>query len=488
MQAQLHTILEGLTWWLPEMAVTGLILMLVLAVLLPVPMEKVLKPLMLTGLILVVAVCIYQWRHLHNSEPPCCLYATGMITLSRFTAFWKVLLGAVMVIVVLFPLPYSLKRSRAEYYMLLSGVLLGAFVLAMARHFLLVIIGLELMSLCSYLLAGLARSKGSVESALKYFLFGSAATAIMIYGISWLYGLTGSVALEGAFSQVAGEAAFAGWISPLVITLVSAGILFKVAAAPWHLWVADVYQETPTPIVAMFSVVPKLAGFAFLSRWVDWLGWPIEIVAGLGILTLAVGNFAALRQINVKRMLGYSSIAHSGFLLLALLTPGDYTFLLFYAIVYALMNLGAFLLVNYYERTYRVSTFKEYDGFFSLSAWLGSALIIFMIALTGLPPTSGFTAKLFLFSSVAAGFQQTGSAWLLTALVFGVINAVISFAFYVQLPYRMIFKKMTSSAIVYKKYTSTENFLCIILVVAVLILFFKPEWLMGWINSSSFAF
>lgn len=485
MQSALDQITRSLPWLLPELSVVAVMLTLLLLILISLSAERLLKPLMLAGLMTVFCVSVLQMNALWTNEV-CCL--REMLVIDLQTAMWKIILSAAMLIVILFPLPYALKRVRAEYYLLLLGVLLGGFILISAQHFLMVIIGLELMSLSSYMLAGLARTKGSTEAALKYFLFGAAATAVTIYGMSWMYGLTGEVSLSGTYFPMSGLQGIPDWIAYLVVTMVSAGILFKVAAAPWHLWVPDVYQETPTPVVAMFSVIPKLAGLAFLARWIAWIGWPLEIVAGLAMLTLAIGNFAALRQNNVKRMMGYSSIAHSGFLLMALLSPGDLSFLMFYAVVYILMNLGAFLLINYYERMYRVSTFSDYSGFFGISPYFGVMMIILMIALTGLPPTAGFSAKLFVFSSVATTYGETENSWVLAAMIFGIVNAVISFAYYVRLPYQMVFKKMTSAAIVFKKYSSMENFLCIILVLAVLILFFKPEWLMGWINNSSFAF
>ncbi len=478
---------ESLYWLGPELAVALSILLNTSMILLPVTTDKLKKPVILLVLVIILSVNVIHFTQLAGMTV-CCLFNTGMVEISQQTAFWKMLLTCAMIVVVLFPLPYSLKRDRSEYYILLLGVLLGGFLLTMANHFLMVIIGLETMSLSSYMLVGLARSKGSVESAIKYFLFGATATAVTLYGISWLYGLTGQLNLSGNTFEQTIPADLPDWIPFLVITLVSSGVLFKVAVAPWHLWVPDVYQETPTPIVAMFSVVPKLAGFGFLIHWVDWLGWPVEEMALLAILTMSIGNFAALRQKNVKRMMGYSSIAHSGFLLMALLNPENLSVFYFYATIYLLMNLAAFLLINYYERKYKIQTFQEYEGFFQLSPYFGIMMVVLMISLTGLPPTAGFTAKLFLFSAIAGEYQSTESTILLITLVFGILNAVVSFAYYVKLPYGMIFKKMNSTGNVFKKYSSLENYLCLFLVLAVLILFFKPDWLMGWINNGSFAY
>lgn len=482
-----ESVSDSLYWLLPELLLTTLILLLTILIISPVKSDKWQKGLVFFGIGLYVLVNGYFSYVLGETQIQN-LFNADMLIVNAQAAKWKILLGLSMLVVLLFPLPLTVKRPRGEYFLLLTGVLLGASLLVIANHFMMVLISLEMISLTSYLLTGLARTRYSAEAAVKYFLFGAAATAVMVYGVSWLYGITGHVSLSGSELAMLENNFYPDWVPFLVVTLISSGILFKVAVAPWHIWVPDVYEQTPTPVVAMFSVIPKLAGFAFLIKWIAWLEWPVEEVAVLAVLTMSVGNFAALRQVNVKRMMGYSSIAHSGFLMMALLFPGDASVLFFYAAVYIFMNLGAFLLINYYERMYRIQLIKEYDGFFRISPLFGIYLVVFMVALTGLPPTAGFTAKLFLFSAVLAQFQESGSALLMFTFVFGIINAVVSFAYYVRIPYGMIFRDMHSSVNIFKKYSVLENFLCLFLVLAVLLLFFKPEWLMGWINNSSFAF
>lgn len=482
-----YDILESLFWILPEISISGLILLLTLILVIGGRSSRLLKTVVVIGTVGIIVISIYQYI-LTQGIQITKVFDTTYLEIDQFSSFWKIILAVSMLVVSLFPIQHSLRRVRGEYYILLLSVLLGAFILVMTSHFLVLVISLEIISLSSYMLAGISRTSGSIESGIKYFLFGAAATAVMIYGISWFYGITGGISLTGTSLNALTNAENAGWIAVFVITLISSGILFKISVAPWHIWVPDVYEKTPTPVVAMFSVVPKLAGFAFLSRWVEWLQWPVVVLAWLAIATMSIGNFAALRQKNVKRMMAYSSIAHSGFLLMAFLNRGDFSSLMFYAVIYAIMNLGTFLLLNYYERKYQLTEFAQFDGVFKIVPSLAIFIVIFMIGLTGLPPTAGFTAKLFLFSTVAQEYQQTGISVLLLAFVFGILNSVVSLAFYLKLPYRMIFKKMSSTTIIFKKYSSTENFLCIFLVLAVLLLFFKPQWLMGWINNSSFAF
>jgi NADH-quinone oxidoreductase subunit N len=478
--------LNSLYWILPELLLACLVLLLTLCSILD-SKGSVSQWIFVTGVVVIAGVSAYQHVVIED-DIISVVFNTSFIEISRFTLFWKVILGVSMGVIGLFTLGTPLKPMRGEYYILLTSVLLGAFLLVMSRHLLMLVISLEVISLSSYLLAGLSREGNTIESAVKYFLFGAAATAVTIYGISWFYGLSGTVSLwENSLTDLTSHTGPA-WIPVFVVVLISSGILFKVAVAPWHIWVPDVYQETPTPVVAMFSVIPKIAGFAFLTFWVKWLNWPTESIAVLAVLTMSVGNFAALRQKNVKRMMGYSSIAHSGFLLMALLYPMDVSALFFYAVIYALSNLGTFLMINYYERRYRLRQIDEFDGYFKISPYFGILLLVLMISLTGLPPTAGFTAKLFLFSLVASEYQASGLPILLFVLVFGILNTVVSLAYYLRIPYRMIFKPLTSSVIVFKKYSLSENLLCLFLVLAVLMLFFKPQWLMGWINSSSFAY
>jgi NADH-quinone oxidoreductase subunit N len=478
---------ESLFWLLPELALSALILLLTLMIVLGRSSSWLLKAVMVAGMVGIIALVIYQYI-LTEGMRFNSVFNTTYFDINQYSSFWKLILGISLLIVSLFPVQHSLRRVRGEYYILLLSVLLGGFILVMTSHFLTVVIALEIISLSSYMLAGISRTSGSIESGIKYFLFGAAATAVMIYGISWFYGITGGISLTGTSLSALNNPENGGWIAIFVIVLISSGILFKISVAPWHIWVPDVYEKTPTPVVAMFSVIPKLAGFAFLARWVEWLQWPVVVIAWLAVVTMSIGNFAALRQKNVKRMMGYSSIAHSGFLLMAFLNQGEFSSLMFYATIYAIMNMGTFLLLNYYERKYQLTEFLQFDGVFKIIPSFAIVMVIFMIGLTGLPPTAGFTAKLFLFSTIAQEYQQTGMPVLLGAFIFGILNTVISLAFYLKLPYRMIFKKMSSTTIIFKKYSSSENFLCIILVLAVLLLFFKPQWLMGWINNSSFAF
>ncbi len=320
----------------------------------------------------------------------------------------------------------NMKERLSEYYALILSVVLGANLLVMAENWLILFLSLEIISISSYVLTTFLFEKKSFEGGLKYFLFGSVASAAMVYGISIFYGVFGTI----EFTHLQPPAIQSLPLFYLSGVLVFAGFLFKVAAAPFHPWAPDVYESAPMPIVAFFSVVPKLAGVGILLKFVAYFqttGWNQQlIVAGVAILTLTVGNFSALWQKDVKRLMAYSSIGQSGFMLVAIaaLSIQSAQALYFYSFVYVALTFSVFFYLQYFENA-GATTIAAFVGSAKTFVWPSIIMLISFVGLTGLPPTAGFTGKLFLFSALWQTYASSGQPVMLWLLVFGLLNTVV---------------------------------------------------------------
>jgi NADH-quinone oxidoreductase subunit N len=321
---------------------------------------------------------------------------------------------------------------------MMLGVVLGMMLLATSTNMLMIYLALEMVSLPSYLLTGvLRRDSKSSEAGLKYMLFGAAASGCMVYGMSLFYGMTGSLDLVQVRDGLA-----AGGMPQLALLVATAFVLagfgFKVAMVPFHMWTPDVYEGASTPVTAFLSVAPKAAGLAVLLRFCmaglateagpfPGLDWPF-LLAIISAATMTLGNLAALRQDNVKRMLAYSSIAHAGYLLMGavLLTPSGLKAIAFYLVVYGLMNLGAFLVVIALSVDGRRETVADFRGLGWRVPLLAVPMTMFLFSLTGIPPFAGFAGKVYLFKAVIER-----DLWWLALL--GVLNSVVSLYYYARL-------------------------------------------------------
>ncbi len=368
----------------------------------------------------------------------------GMLVLDPFGIFFKLFFIAVTLVVVLIVHPYGELSARyhGESYAMMLGTVIGMCLLATANNLLMMYLALEMTSLPSYLLTSvLRRDAKSSEAGLKYVLFGAAASGAMVYGMSLFYGMTGTLAL-GELRQ----ALLAGGVpaGPLLVAtvFVLAGFGFKMSMVPFHSWTPDVYEGASTPVTAFFSVGPKAAGIAVLLRFfasglattqdgvrVPFAGldWPL-LLSLLSAVTMTLGNLAALRQNNVKRMLAYSSIAHAGYMLMGavLLTDSGFQAIIFYLVVYGLMNLGAFLVVIAYSAETRREDFEHYRGLGWRRPLLAVPMAFFMFSLTGIPPFAGFVGKVYLFKAVI----ERDLYWL--AFV-GILNSVVSLYYYMRI-------------------------------------------------------
>jgi NADH-quinone oxidoreductase subunit N len=379
------------------------------------------------------------------------------------------------------------QERLSEYYALVLGVILGANLLVMSENLVILFLSMELISICSYLLTGFSFEKRSTEGSLKYFLFGSISSAVMLYGFSILYGIFGTFSFSG-FQVPPTEAMPLFYIAG---TFSLAGFLFKIAAAPMHPWAPDVYEAAPMPIVAFFSVVPKIAGVAILLKFVLYsvpagINWQL-VISGIAILTLTVGNFSALWQKNVKRLMAYSSIGQSGFLLVSVASssPQGAEAFIFYSTVYLILTYLLFIYLQYFENR-AFTTIAAYEGSGKSFLWPSVFMLIAFIGLTGLPPTAGFTGKLFLFSALWETYAATGRELLLWLLVFGLLNTVVALFYYLRIPYCAFIRSREVDTP--GNNLAFENLLGLFLVLLVLLLFFSPQLLMGWINKSNFVF
>ncbi|MCG8589287.1 MAG: NADH-quinone oxidoreductase subunit N [Proteobacteria bacterium] len=325
--------------------------------------------------------------------------------------------------------------NHGEYYALLLLATAGMFLMVCAVDLIMVFMGLELMSIPIYALAGFDRRKlRSNESSLKYFLIGAFASAILLYGMALLYGVTGHTDFAGVRENFdAGNR-----LGLVGLGLVVVGFAFKVASVPFHQWAPDVYEGAPTSVTAFMSVTVKAAAFVALLRFVTLALPEVDVdlagvFGGLAALTMVVGNVMAVIQNNVKRLLAYSSIAHAGYLLIGFVagTSEAYSAVLFYLVVYVFMNLGAFCVVVSLARGGReVERIEDFAGLHRQRPALAALMTLFMIALAGIPGTAGFMAKFYLFSAAV-------KADLVVLAIVGVLTSVVSVYYYLRLPVAM---------------------------------------------------
>jgi len=357
----------------------------------------------------------------------------GMVVQDGFSTFISILLLASGLVGVALAYDY-LKRmqiERGEYYVLMLFAISGMMLMATAADLIMVFLALELLSIPLYVLAGFARPRpDSEEAALKYFLLGAFSAGFMVYGIALVFGATGTTALDGVVQSTASGAANLTLLS-VGAGLILIGLGFKVAAVPFHMWTPDVYQGAPSAVTAFMSVGAKIGGFAALLR-VFVLAFPslsadlTPIFWVLAALTMALGNLLAVAQTNIKRMLAYSSIAHAGYILMALVPFGQKDVIagavasaLFYLLAYAFTNFGAWAVVIALEKAEgKGLELDDYAGLGSKYPALAAAMAIFMLSFTGVPPTLGFLGKFFLFSEVLkGGFVGLAIVGVLTSLI-----------------------------------------------------------------------
>lgn len=425
---------------------------------------------------------------------------SGMLARDGFAMYFKLLLllGTSVSIIMALHAKNLVGPNRGEFFLLLTATCLGGMFLSSATNLLMIYLSLEALSVISYALAGyLKQDRKSAEAGIKYVIYGAMASGIMIFGMSYLYGLTGSLNLTGVggvaekFNELRHASVGAKGAYLAVLAMVFCGLFYKIAVAPFHYWSPDVYEGAPTTATGFFSVVPKAAGFAVLVRVLAEffpLGYSNHVagagytrlelaLAVLAVLTMSIGNLAALAQSNAKRMLAYSSIAHAGYMLAGLSVldvdkqghAGGPAAVLFYLLVYLFMNLGAFLVLVALENARGSCELKDLRGMVRREPLLAVALVAFLFSLTGLPPLAGFTGKYLIMLKLA----DRGS-WML--ILFIGFNSVISLYYYMRLAKSVVIDSPEAEAVAPEPAPLVFNLLAVskVIMLVVLFVFFKP--------------
>jgi NADH-quinone oxidoreductase subunit N len=367
----------------------------------------------------------------------------GMFVLDMMASVLKMCTYLAVALCLVYSRTYLSDRGlyRGEYFVLVLFATLGMMVMISASHFLTLYLGLELMSLCLYSLVALNRDSAvSTEAAMKYFVLGALASGLLLYGMSMIYGATGTLYIREVASGTArllqGEPPAKAAVLAFGLVFVVAGLAFKVGAVPFHMWIPDVYHGAPSSVTLFISTGPKLAAFAMAIRLLvnalpalaaDWQ--PMLVI--LSVLSMAIGNLAAIAQTNIKRMLAYSTISHMGFMLLGLVSgivggntlsaAEAWSSAMFYAVVYVLMSLGAFGMVVLLSRAgFEAERLEDFKGLNARSPWFAFVMLLLMFSLAGVPPTVGFYAKLAVLQAVLGA----GQTWLaVVAVLFALIGA-----------------------------------------------------------------
>jgi len=418
---------------LPEivLTITGVLVMLIDASLPPGVSRRYL------GVVAAIGTCLAYAASIWQLSLPMGTGFYNTVETSPFTVYFHVLICAIVLVALLLSLDTLPENShhQGEYYALMVFGAVGMCLLTSAVELLVVFIALEISSISTYVLAGYRKHSGQgPEAAIKYFLLGSFATGFLLYGIALIFGATGTTQIYEIATRVPENQNHGLIVAALGLMMV--GILFKVSAAPFHVWTPDVYEGAPSPVVALMSTAPKTAAFALLLRVVYEMLPGLRpvwgpLLWGVAVISMTVGNLAALRQENVKRMLAYSSIAHAGYLLAAFagFGPAGVAAAAFYTAAYAAMNVGVFAVVTLasgYDD--RLPLIRDFRGLIYRSPLLGSLLIFFLISLVGIPFTGGFFGKFYSFSAAVSG----GAVVL---AIIGLLNSGVASAYYLRLAF-----------------------------------------------------
>ena len=421
----------------------------------------------------------------------------NMLAVDPFSVFFKLVIVLSAILIVVFSLGSSELnspgRKLGEYYALLISLTLGMVLMAGASNLLMMYLAIELSSISSYTLSGYTKeAPDSSEAALKYVIYGAVSSGLMLYGISLVYGLTGSLeiyAVNRALPHILGQGGAGAFVLLIAGILMFAGFGYKISAVPFHFWAPDVYEGAPITVTAFLAVASKAGGFAMLIRFLkvtfvdtsvvalpagmwatlhgfDWYA----IIAALSVLTMTVGNLVAIWQNNLKRLLAYSSIAHAGYMLagIVVLSNEGIAAIMVYFVVYLFMNLGAFYVVMLIANKTGSEDIEDYKGLGARAPFLAVALAVFLVSLTGLPPTAGFIGKLYLFAALI------NNGWVWLAIV-GALNSVIALYYYVRV-FRNMFLRSGDHPAAPLSFSilQTGTVLCLLIPTLLLGLYFGP--------------
>jgi NADH-quinone oxidoreductase subunit N len=462
--------------FLPEIILTVMgTLIMVLDPLLDRRESKVYGTLSLCTLVAAIGAAIYAY-----SMPGPAF--GGLLVVDGFATFFRVVVFGVGIFTILQSFSF-LKRQQAEtsaFHALLLFSIAGQSIMAAANDLIIIFIGLEISSIASYILAGYLRDdKRANEAALKYFLLGSFATGFFLYGVALIYGETGTINLSAVRAAIIGPNAPLPAMVSVAAALMFVGLAFKVSAFPFQIWAPDVYQGAPTPVSAFLSAGPKAAAFAIFLRIFmtafepigqDWA--PLVWVSAL--LSMIVGNFAALLQSNIKRMLAYSSIAHAGYVMVALTTGSDagIAAVMFYLAAYSCMNVGAFAVVSHLSgKDERYQSIEDFAGLGQKQPFVAAMLTIFLLSLIGVPLTGGFFGKFYIFKAAL----ESNLVWL---TVLGLLTSAVAAYYYLRILVMMYFREPGDAAPAAEPLTPAFSAALILPAIGTLVLGIFPGWVL----------
>ncbi len=492
------TNLFSLNYFGPELILTGTIILAIIVDLFYQEDRSYRVGLWVLAGIILTAVTLL----INEQSVPVALFL-GSVVSDPFSAYFKflILLGTIFTIVVSFSEKDLANQRVGEYYALITIMVLGMFLMVSATDLIVVYLAIEIVSIMSFVLAGYLRgNRRSSEASLKYVIYGAFSSGIMLFGLSILFGLTGSTNIYDIRVALAGLDTSVDLALILATLFIFTGFGYKISAVPFHYWTPDVYEGAPTSITAYLSVAPKAAGLALIIRFfnsslgapgtfieTEWIfssaiPWT-QVMAVLAVATMTLGNLIALRQTSVKRMLAYSSIAHAGYMMMGLpvLSEQGIYGIMIYAFLYLFMNLGAFYVLMLVRNNTGKETFEAFSGLGHSSPLLAIIMTLFMFSLTGIPPTAGFIGKFYIFSAVIKA--GPGFYWL---AIIGVINSVVSLYYYMHVVKTMFFEEDTESGIKIK--FSMISILTVILAVPTFI--FGIYWtpVADWVRNSLVIF
>jgi len=436
----------------------------------------------LLALIAAIAASVYAYTHAGPAFG-------GMLLVDGFATFFRVLVLGVGILTIL-PSYKFLRRQDAEtseYHALLLYSIAGQCLMVAANELIMIFLGLEISSIASYILAGYLRDdKRANESALKYFLLGSFATGFFLYGVAFIYGSTGTVNLSAVHTALTGPNAPSIVFVGVAAALMFVGLGFKVSASPFQVWAPDVYQGAPTPVTAFLSAGPKAAAFAVFFRIFMTAfepiasGWePLVWISAL--LSMTIGNFAALMQANVKRLLAYSSIAHAGYVMVALTARSDVgtAAAMFYLAAYAFMNIGAFAVVSHLSgKGERYQNVDDFAGLGQKQPMTAAMLSIFLLSLIGVPLTGGFFGKFYIFKAAL----ESHLVWL---TVLGLLNSAVAAYYYLRLLVVMYMREPSEATTNAEPLSPGLSAALILPALGTLVLGIFPSWVLDFAGKSS---
>lgn len=407
----------------------------------------------------------------------------GLFQLDPITHFFRYAALGIVGVTIAASLAYKpLRHYEGEYYALFLFMTLGLILMAASRNLLMIFLSIEFVSIISYLLVGfLKKCERSKEAAIKYLLFGSVASGMMLFGMSLLFGASGSLELPTIQNQLVNPAYFPLGVVAFLLFLVGVG--FKISMAPFHLWAPDVYEGAPTPVTAFLTVAPKALGFAvmlrlFITVYPSLGGKWVAVISILSILTMTIGNITAIAQTNIKRLLAYSSIAQAGYILMGLASTSKTGIMavLIYLVAYTFTNLGAFIVVIMVSNHCGNDKIESYRGLARRAPMLAAALTLFLLSLAGIPPLAGFIGKFYVFAA-------TIQAGLLTLAIAAAINSAVAAYYYFKIVRVMYLVPVPEDDSAPMPHSVPLLIVLYVMLAATLVIGVIPAPLLGWVKN-----